>query len=67
MSDEPDQSDEAAAPKPVVQRVLDAFVSAVAAEEGYAEVAARLRDSLAKKGGRSEAALKTALFGPSET
>jgi hypothetical protein len=66
MAKQPSQPDEATTAKPVVQRVLDAFVEAVAAEEGYTEVAARLRATLAVKGGRNEASLKTALFGPDD-
>jgi hypothetical protein len=66
MSDDPASQTEPVAAKPVVVRVIETFVSSVAATEGYSEVAARLGDTLLKKGSRSEAALKAALFGSDE-
>lgn len=62
-----DHPEQIVSTKPVVERVLDSFLDAVAAEDGYLEVAARLRTTLGVEGGRrSEVALKAALFGPDD-
>lgn len=47
----------------VVDRVLTEFVDAVAAEEGYADVAERLREAILEKHDMSETALQGAMFG----
>lgn len=46
----------------VVDRVLTAFITAVAAEDGYGEIASRLKATLLNKRDLSEAALERALF-----
>lgn len=46
----------------VVDRVLTEFTEAVAGEDGYADVAKRLRIALLEKRDVSEAALERALF-----
>jgi hypothetical protein len=46
----------------VVDRVLTAFVTAVGAEVGYANIANHLQETLLVKRDRSEAALERALF-----
>lgn len=46
----------------VVDRVLTAFVTAVAAEDGYDEIASRLKATLLNKRDLSEAALERSLF-----
>jgi hypothetical protein len=61
-----DRSEQVVSTTPVIQRVLDRFLDAVAAEDGYLELTTRLRATLREKGGRSEAALKAALFGPDD-
>jgi hypothetical protein len=66
MENKIDHSEQLVSTTPVVQRVLDSFLDAVAAEDGYLEVTTRLRATLGEKGGRSEAALKAALFGPDD-
>lgn len=57
------EADAADAPVSVLHQVYGAFADALGAQEGYKEVAERLRQALIKDGGRSEAALRTALFG----
>lgn len=47
----------------VVDRVLTEFINAVAAEDGYSEISARLKDAILEKRDFSEAALERALFG----
>jgi hypothetical protein len=47
----------------VTTRILRSFVDSLEGEPGLAEVAARLRQEIIEKGGRSEAVLKRALFG----
>jgi len=47
----------------VVDRVLTEFINAVAAEDGYLEISARLKDGILEKRDFSEAALERALFG----
>lgn len=47
----------------VVDRVLTEFINAVAAEDGYSEISARLKDAILEKRDFNEAALERALFG----
>ncbi|QGJ72873.1 hypothetical protein [Sinorhizobium meliloti] len=47
----------------VVDRVLTEFINAVAAEDGYSEISARLKDAILEKREFNEAALERALFG----
>jgi hypothetical protein len=63
MSNNHTSGTESTAIKSVVVRVIETFVAAVEAAEGYSEVAARLRGTLLEKNSRSESALKIALFG----
>ncbi|MCA0247711.1 MAG: hypothetical protein LCH93_13925 [Proteobacteria bacterium] len=46
----------------VVDGILQTFVDALAAEEGMAEVAARLRATVVEERSYTEASLRTALF-----
>lgn len=47
----------------VVDRVLTEFIKAVAAEDGFSEISARLKDTILEKRDFNEAALERALFG----
>ena len=46
----------------VTARVLSTFLDALAAEEGYEDVAKRLRETMLTRADLSERALRTALF-----
>lgn len=58
-NEEPD----AAPPLSVLHRVYVAFADAISEQENRKEVADRLRLALLKDGAKTEAALRTALFG----
>jgi hypothetical protein len=60
--DDINEAEPAASGGAVVNSVLDAFLTALADEEGFADVAGRLRKTLLEDGKRSEAALRAALF-----
>lgn len=47
----------------VVDRVLTEFINAVAAEDGYSEISARLKGAILEKRDFSEVAIERALFG----
>lgn len=63
MTDQDAQSNEPATDLSVVDRVLTAFTTAVESEEGLADTAQRLVDTLIRKKDLSEAAISQALFG----
>jgi hypothetical protein len=50
----------------VAERILQAFIKALAAEPDLEAVAARMKTEIIDKEGRSEAALRRALFGDGE-
>jgi hypothetical protein len=54
---------EAAAPVSVLHQVYGAFADAFAGLDGCKDAAERMRKTLIQDGGRSEAALRAALFG----
>jgi len=58
--DNEDAGDDAALS--VVDRVLTAFTKSLAEEDGYSDIAARLRETLLDKRDFSETALELALF-----
>ena len=57
-----DESSESEPGGAVVNSVLDAFLNTLADEQGFTDVATRLRKTLLEDGKRSEAALRAALF-----
>lgn len=61
-SAEPSKIDKEPAATSVAHQILEEFLSALMAEEGYAEIANRLRVAILKNR-PSEAALRGALFG----
>ena len=65
LADDPRMGDSTKSDQPatVADRVLTAFVDAVAEESDLAEVAERLRKTLFVERNLSDAALRTALFG----
>ena len=63
MTDQDAQSNEPATDLSVLDRVLTAFTTAVESEEGLADTAQRLVDTLITKKDLSEAAISQALFG----
>ena len=50
-------------PRSVAERVLQSFIQALAAKPDFEAVAARMKTEIIDKEGRSEAALRRALFG----
>ena len=59
---ETENSKDASESLSVTDRVLTAFIQAVAAEEGYKDIAVRLNETLLVKRNFAEAALRSALF-----